>query len=254
MNPVAPLTLISGTYGSGGYVNGIPDVQGVVGTITGALPSVPAGTVTFTAAGNSVAVGQSVSIINVVSTPATAFNVSNVVVTAKSGNDFTVAANVSGAYGSGGLVTTLGANKVYTQDNYWRVDDHSYTGTLAPGTATSSAFIANISQWCSTCHTRYMASGSGSRRFASGDSVFKFRHTSGSTSEGSTSCLQCHVAHGTNAQMTGSFSSNLPTPAVSVETPAGSGQFVDSGSVPTSTSRLLRVNNRGICLMCHESI
>lgn len=149
--------------------------------------------------------------------------------------------------------------KVYNTDNYWRADDHFYTGTKTatavqfPTPATSStanttngesAFIINASQWCTTCHTRYLAANSTSRKFTSGDTTFTFRHTSGAYKENSPDCMQCHVAHGSNAQMTGDFTANLPTPSnlASYPTP------------PTGTadSRLLRVDNRGTCLFCHN--
>lgn len=116
------------------------------------------------------------------------------------------------------------AEKVYTTGNYWQVED-----------AKAPDFIADISAWCATCHTRYLApSGSGSS--GSGDAVFKYRHRSDGTSQASASCVQCHVSHGSNASM-GTYSSGVTDP---------------EGASTASDSRLLRIDNRGVCQMCHE--
>jgi len=114
--------------------------------------------------------------------------------------------------------------KVYTTDNYWVVEDEN-----APG------FIANIASWCATCHTRYLAGG-GSGHTDSGDSVYAYRHRSNQAAQGSANCVQCHVAHGSNASM-GTYSSAVPNP---------------NGTAAGPDSRLLRIDNRGICQMCHN--
>jgi predicted CXXCH cytochrome family protein len=112
----------------------------------------------------------------------------------------------------------------YTTENYWEVDDEN-----APN------FIVNASAWCATCHTRYLA-GSKSARTNSGDAVYTYRHRTNFASQGSPTCVQCHVAHGSNASM-GSYSSAVPFP---------------DGSSAGSDSRLLRIDNRGVCQMCHN--
>ena len=125
-----------------------------------------------------------------------------------------------------------------------------------------------LTEWCAQCHTRYMADvGSGSTD--SGDGVFAYRHlTRGVTNSGGgcdschpahgpgpfvppneynvadnvihyPSCITCHVAHGTSAQMIGL--------AADVEWPDGS--ISPSGD---ERSSLLRMDNRGVCQMCHE--
>lgn len=115
--------------------------------------------------------------------------------------------------------------KDYTTTNYWRSDDTNALG-----------FAENIAAWCSLCHTRYKADHQGSTD--SGDAVYKYRHSSGSTSQGGgqRSCIQCHVAHGSNASM-GTKSNSIPFP---------------DGSSASGDSRLLRLDNRGVCQMCHE--
>jgi len=89
-----------------------------------------------------------------------------------------------------------------------------------------------ISQWCAQCHTRYLASSASD----SGDAIFKYRHV---TSDGYRKCLACHVAHGTSATM-GTYSGAVEWP----DDTAGGG---------ASDSRLLHVNNRGVCIQCHPS-
>ncbi|MHB8187257.1 MAG: hypothetical protein ACYDDU_14525, partial [Dermatophilaceae bacterium] len=132
--------------------------------------------------------------------------------------------------------------KIYTTGNYWRVSDDY-----------DSDYITNVSAWCATCHTRYLATGSmtttttgqtttttynapGST--ASGDAVYAYRHRSDGQMLGMPSCIQCHVAHGSNASM-GTVSNGVTNP----------------DGTPTATvgdSRLLRIDNRGTCQMCHN--
>ena len=88
-----------------------------------------------------------------------------------------------------------------------------------------------ISNWCSQCHTRYMANPGDD---SSADAIFTHRHT---TATNLTKCTVCHVAHGSSASM--------GTESGSVEWPGGGG---GGGS---NDGRLLHVNNRGVCLQCH---
>jgi predicted CXXCH cytochrome family protein len=115
------------------------------------------------------------------------------------------------------------ATKAYTTENYWKVDDAG-----APG------FIADISAWCATCHTRYLSDTSYTE---SGDAVFTDRHRSDQTTQGSASCIQCHVSHGSNATVSEAPSGGVHSLA-GVPAPAG--------------SYLLRIDDRGVCQMCHK--
>jgi len=114
-----------------------------------------------------------------------------------------------------------------------------------------------LSEWCSQCHTRYLAPG-GSGSTDSGDPIFAYRHlTQGSPScslchdvHGGTmptggpmfshdvTCVTCHVAHGTSASM-GGYAGNVEWP--------------DGATDPSGNNRssLLRVDNRGTCQLCH---
>jgi predicted CXXCH cytochrome family protein len=115
-----------------------------------------------------------------------------------------------------------GMRHVYTTENYWDV-----LAEYAPD------FLTKISAWCAACHTRYLSSTTGAE---SGDAVFTDRHVSDGTTPGSPSCIQCHVAHGSNATVEEAGKMAVHSPE---EVPAGPG------------SRLLRIDNRGACRMCH---
>jgi hypothetical protein len=100
-------------------------------------------------------------------------------------------------------------------------------------------FIANISAWCATCHTRYLSSTSYTD---SGDAVFTDLHRSDQTEQGSATCIQCHVSHGSNASVEEGSSGGVASPEP-VHGPEG---------VPAEAgSYLLRIDDRGICQMCH---
>jgi predicted CXXCH cytochrome family protein len=142
--------------------------------------------------------------------------------------------------------------KVYTTADYWKVTDPNVPKQNV-GTATApdmtDGYIANASQWCSQCHTRYLA-GSGSwgtpNTSAAGvvDANFTYRHRSDSTTKGGVerpNCIQCHVSHGSNASMIG-YAAGVTTPNGTPAQPDGA----------PADSRLLRVDNRGTCVMCHN--
>ena len=125
--------------------------------------------------------------------------------------------------------TNAATGYVYTTSDYWHPED----------TSTGNTYIANVSSWCTSCHTRYLA-GSGSGSANSGDGIFMYRHQANGTTfagTGSTSptCVQCHVAHGSNAT-TGTNGAAIPMPG---------------GTTAGRDSSLLRINNRGVCEKCH---
>jgi len=138
--------------------------------------------------------------------------------------------------------------KVYTTTNYWLAGDRNVpkTAGVALGATESDGFIANVADWCTTCHTRYYAPNSSSRKPPStGDAIYTYKHTSneGSKVAGNKNCVTCHVAHGSNASANGTESSRVTQP---------DGSTAKQHSIGAAGSRLLRVDNRGICLMCHN--
>ena len=158
--------------------------------------------------------------------------------------------------------------KVYTTGDYWKVADRNVPtlkGGVAPIAGATDGYITNVAQWCTTCHTRYLA-GSGSYKTplqnaakTVTDSTFTYRHRSDRIDKdgvGRPNCIQCHVSHGTNVAMTGTAAS-FTAPNGLVPVPAGTGGVganATSGPAVTAvgTSRLLRVDNRGTCEMCHN--
>jgi predicted CXXCH cytochrome family protein len=132
-----------------------------------------------------------------------------------------------------------------TSGDYWhvRVPWSSESGTTdapngIPATSVGRiAFQDQMTAWCSTCHTRYMST---TAKVHSGDALFAYRHPT----LDKLACTTCHVAHGSNARMEGTFSSTMPFPDGS--TPS----YVISTT--TGDSRLLKVDNRGTCQMCHD--
>jgi predicted CXXCH cytochrome family protein len=143
---------------------------------------------------------------------------------------------------------------VYTTVNYWLAGDSTVplntaaqitagnsalTGTAKVTDLAGDGYIQNVSAWCTTCHTRYLA-GSGSYKTASGDATFMYRHRSDANYKaGAANCITCHVSHGSNAVMTGA-AAKVGEPGAPVIGAA------------TGDSRLLRVDNRGTCVMCHN--
>jgi predicted CXXCH cytochrome family protein len=131
------------------------------------------------------------------------------------------------------------------QVDYVAAPPAGITANDAPnGQATT--FNAQINAWCATCHTRYTTStlptngsaitypsGSGPYNVASGDDIFMYRHSTTSNKP----CTTCHVAHGSNADMSGVFSSTATYP---------------DGTTVSPSSRLLKLDNRGTCQACHD--
>ena len=174
-----------------------------------------------------------------------------------------VSDSLSEANGVG--VGVAGYKKVYTTNNYFQADDHYYSGayqstdswSTGAGTAKTysglaGGYVVNVSQWCATCHTRYLAGSGQSRKHENvvngvADPMYRYRHNTAYASEGSYNCVQCHVSHGSNAAMTG-YAADVTNPDGTAVT---SKLHVGTASETFETSRLLRVSNRAICLLCH---
>jgi hypothetical protein len=71
--------------------------------------------------------------------------------------------------------------------------------------------------------------------------LFEYRHVT----TGRLACTTCHVAHGSNARMEGFYSLGQPFPN-------GATPSYTIGSATTGDSRLLKVDNRGTCQLCHD--
>lgn len=102
-----------------------------------------------------------------------------------------------------------------------------------------STFNGEISAWCAQCHTRYLANVTSPlpQLTDSGDAIYAYRHGTNRTP-----CTTCHVVHGSNAQMTGFNSTHQNYP--------GGGD--DPSATEDTSSRLLKIDNRGTCQACHD--
>ncbi len=138
----------------------------------------------------------------------------------------------------------------------------SPTNAAANGGVAPANSSGLMTAWCIQCHTRYNGYSTtvtnGVSNYTPGgnqvsslvansaDSVFMYKH--GTTRAG---CEQCHVSHGSNALMTGTNSLNYTDPNHVV--PPKTANVGPNGSVATSgDSRLLKVDNRGTCQLCHD--
>jgi cytochrome c553 len=81
--------------------------------------------------------------------------------------------------------------------------------------------------------TRVYQSSNSSWGYPREDEAYKFQHSTASNR----ACTVCHVSHGSNAEMTGAESLAVPYP---------------DGTTTSTSSRLLKVDNRGTCQMCHD--
>jgi len=146
------------------------------------------------------------------------------------------------------LDTPSAAARVYTTTDYWKVNDET-TPDITVGTTTGvKAFIGSIAAWCTQCHTRYQTGMSGTYANPTADATFTYRHRGNSVKNtnvtngtaypnqvNSANCIQCHVAHGSNATaVPNSLGVNFP------------------GTSTVEDSALLRISNRGVCQMCHN--
>lgn len=112
-----------------------------------------------------------------------------------------------------------------------------------PNGLNATNFATQISAWCSTCHSRYLAGGS-SAEFPTTDPLYTYRHTTTVFPQ----CTQCHVSHGSNAVMSGWNSTHEAYP--NADGPGGT--LVPFSVTADTDSRLLKVDNRGTCQMCHD--
>lgn len=128
--------------------------------------------------------------------------------------------------------------------DYWhvRVPWNDVAGSAdAPNGIPSglTPFNTQMEQWCTACHTRYHTEAGGPLD-DSGDSIYRFKHQT----TGRTTCTTCHVSHGSNARMEGPYSVSMPFPDGSAVSYSINGT--------TGDSRLLKVDNRGTCQLCHD--
>jgi len=265
-------------HGNGNYriLRPVPNDAGKAQTIkTAAVPYVPA------------VMDTSVT-PNVVITPAVPFQPATYCTAEEVSGPCHTAGHGTG-YVVGGLngviIPDAVGTRVYTTQDYWNVNDATVPnvpGAAADPTKTDG-YIQNVAAWCTTCHTRYLAASGAwntpNRGYVAGatgvngtgtnattgtvDATFTYRHRS--ESAGTTpkpNCIQCHVSHGTSATMTPGVNGSYTAPDGAIPTAgtgtAGAGSAnkgldnTIAGGTAVGTSRLLRVNDRATCKMCHN--
>ena len=148
------------------------------------------------------------------------------------------------------------ATKVYTTENYWASWDPK-----------QPEFQYKISEWCSTCHTRFLTPLVNGKAInggttSSGDAMYMYTHTSNfskeewealksaETGKAKPNCIQCHVAHGTDAKMEG-YASEVTLP--NGQSAAKESKLMEEAGTTPEPSFLLRLDNRGVCMTCHKN-
>jgi predicted CXXCH cytochrome family protein len=113
-------------------------------------------------------------------------------------------------------------------------DNNDAPNGIPAGTGTS--FNDQITQWCSSCHTRYYSTDDGTGN--TGDAIYKYQHNT----QSNRACTTCHVSHGSNASMAAD--------------PVTGTTFSQNATYPNDTvsasSRLLKIDRRGTCQACHD--
>lgn len=137
------------------------------------------------------------------------------------------------------LASQAGAYSPVAGDYLRRTVPWSGGGANDAPNGVAATFNAQINAWCVTCHTRYLSTGGEDPTNA--NAIFHSRHYSANSTR-TPVCTTCHVGHGSNAAMTpGGYSASVNYP----------GDPVGTASRP-GDSRLLKVDNRGICQTCHD--
>jgi predicted CXXCH cytochrome family protein len=146
---------------------------------------------------------------------------------------------LSGDYFHKNVPYNVSTSSTYPYDGPNARPNTSASSATGFGSTDPAGFNVQMTNWCSQCHTRYLAA-SGARSTASGDAIYMYRHT---TAKNRT-CTTCHVAHGTNAVMNQDTSAGT-TYSANVPWPGNNGTTIGD-------SRLLKVDNRGTCQLCHD--
>jgi predicted CXXCH cytochrome family protein len=132
-----------------------------------------------------------------------------------------------------------------TSGDYWhvRVPWNSPSAADDAPNGLPVTFNTQITAWCTACHSRYYSTAAYA---PSGDDLYVYRHQTVANQ----ACTTCHVAHGSNARMAGTFSAAQPFPDGTPKT-----YTIPTATDPvglTGDSRLLKVDNRGTCQLCHD--
>jgi predicted CXXCH cytochrome family protein len=121
-------------------------------------------------------------------------------------------------------VATPAINGTYTVATAPSTKTFTLTGVDITASGTAIGTVSNLSSG---------ATGASWGNPRPGDNLYKYQHRTVAGRD----CLLCHVSHGSNAEMTGTFSSTYLYPDF---------------TTASASSRLLKVDNRGTCQACHD--
>jgi predicted CXXCH cytochrome family protein len=131
-------------------------------------------------------------------------------------------------------------------------DGESATNAASYGGVPPSNSTGLMTAWCISCHTRYsgvpdLIGQLPSDSYPSGDAIYSYRHDTDGIA--GTGCLQCHVSHGSNAVMSAQFSQLATDPSGALPPLIPN---AGTGTQASGDSKLLKVDNRGTCQVCHD--
>lgn len=148
------------------------------------------------------------------------------------------------------VVQDIDGLKIYknNQSAYWTEKTLNNTGT-------TKDFVGQgvkMSEYCASCHVDYLAKSSTGTGIKSGTFEKSFRHT---TNSASYSCVRCHFAHGTDAEIMMDAEGNT----VADLTATGGKYEGDKTAALTymtdtnPSSALKKFTNMTVCWACHNS-
>jgi predicted CXXCH cytochrome family protein len=146
-------------------------------------------------------------------------------------------------------ITTVNQRALYAGEISTHSVNATKNGTSAGATGVKGWGIA-VSDYCSTCHTDYLASTSNQTATA-GEGVFTkaYRHT---TKSDTYTCVRCHFAHGTDVEiMLDAQNRNVDHVAAmpGMDATKAAAYMLDKNP----SSALKRYTNMAVCWSCHTS-
>jgi predicted CXXCH cytochrome family protein len=157
-------------------------------------------------------------------------------------------------------ITTVNQRALYAgETNPLSVNIKDRWGITTPGTDKVSGWGVAMSNYCSSCHTDYLASSSNQTAGTDGEGTWDMAFRDTTTSDSYT-CVRCHFAHGTDVEiMTDAHLRDVDKVAqdlishgyATTETAPGFAKdyMLDKGA----SSALKRFTNMAVCWSCHTS-
>lgn len=130
------------------------------------------------------------------------------------------------------------------QSAYWTEKTLGNTGTNKDFAGQGVA----MSEYCAACHTDYIAKSSSSTGVKSGTFEKSFRHT---TNSASYTCVRCHFAHGTDAEIM--MDAQGRTVADLVAEGKSEAEALTYMTDTNPSSALKKFTNMTVCWACHNS-